>query len=156
LYGGFLIHAENGRVQGRVQIQADDIRRLLFEVRIIAGQITFQPMRPDTGRSPDSVNRILADAQMLGQFAARPMGRTVHWFPARCLQNSGLQPGRDHRGFFARMPDQRKALDSLLFKSRFLQRDRRSCRLEPLLNLTVRSPLRQHWNQARSKYIACW
>src|SRR3954452_16200368 len=73
LYSGLFIHAENGGVRGRIQVQANDRRRFLFEIGIIAGHITFQPMRPDSGSSPDSVNRILADAQMLGQLAARPI-----------------------------------------------------------------------------------
>src|SRR3954454_6672212 len=70
LYRGLFIDAENGGVRGRIQVQADDRRRFLFEIGIIAGHITFQPMRPDSGRSADSVNCILADAQMLGQLAA--------------------------------------------------------------------------------------
>src|SRR3954463_7968020 len=97
-----------------------------------------------SGSSPDSVNCILADAQMLGQLAARPMGRTIHWLPASCLQYLGLQLGRDHGWLLARMSNQSKTRDPLLFKSRFPQRDRRSCCFEPFLNLAVRSPLRQH------------
>src|SRR5258708_27344145 len=63
LDSAFLIHAENCRVQRWLKIQANDICRLLFKLRIIADHVTTQPMRLQTEMTPDSADAGLAQAQ---------------------------------------------------------------------------------------------
>ena len=45
LDGGFLIDAEHGGMLRRPKIQADNVGRFAFELRIVAGQVTLQTMR---------------------------------------------------------------------------------------------------------------
>jgi hypothetical protein len=90
LDSAFLIHAENRRVQRRLKIQANDICRLLFKLRIIADHITTQPMRLQTEMTPDSADAGLAQAQFFGQSIAAPMSRSVARTLAGELQNPRL------------------------------------------------------------------
>ena len=97
LNGSFLIDAEHGGMLRRPQIQADDIGRFAFELRIIAGQVTFQAMGFQASFFPDPMHSVLADSQRGGQFAATPMGGTIAGFLAGGRQNLGPQRRSQHR-----------------------------------------------------------
>ncbi len=73
LDGGFLIDVENGGMLRRPQIEADNVGRFAFELRIVAGQVTLQAVGFETGFFPDPMYRVFADTQRGRQFAATPM-----------------------------------------------------------------------------------
>jgi hypothetical protein len=87
----------------RPQIQADNVGRFVFELRIVAGQVTLQAVGFETGFLPDPMHSVLADTQRCRQFAATPMGGTVVGFLARGRQNPGPQSGSQNRGLLAGM-----------------------------------------------------
>ena len=77
LDSALLIDTEDRSVYRRLKVQANDVSRLLFKLRIITGHITTQPMRLNTEMAPDTAHARLANAQLFGQPIATPVGRTV-------------------------------------------------------------------------------
>ena len=75
---GLLVHAEHRRMLRRVQVQPDHVGRLGLEVRIVGGQVAFEPMRLDAVLGPDARHRHVRDAaQFGGQLARGPVRRAV-------------------------------------------------------------------------------
>src|ERR1700756_5189400 len=85
-----LIDTEDRSVYRRLKVQANDVGRLLFKLRIIAGHVTTQPMRLNTEMAPDTAHARLANAQLSGQPIAAPVGRTVSGTLTRGLQDTRL------------------------------------------------------------------
>jgi hypothetical protein len=56
LDSALLIDTEHRRVERRLKLQANDVGRLLFKLRIIAGHVTTQPMRLNTEMAPDTAH----------------------------------------------------------------------------------------------------
>jgi hypothetical protein len=54
---GHLIDAEDCGMGGRVELEADDLSRLAFEIRIRARRVAFQPVRLEAGPFPDASDR---------------------------------------------------------------------------------------------------
>src|SRR6266478_6274912 len=77
LDSALLIDTEDRSVYRRLKVQANDVSRLLFKLRIITGHISAQPMRLNTEMAPDTAHARLAKAQLFGQPIATPVGRTV-------------------------------------------------------------------------------
>jgi hypothetical protein len=48
---GLLIHAEYGRVLGRLKVEPDDVGRLLLEVRIVRDLVMLEAVRLDLEQS---------------------------------------------------------------------------------------------------------
>jgi hypothetical protein len=103
LDGGFLIDAEHGGMLRRPQIQADNVGRFAFELRIIAGQVTLQTIGFQASFFLDPMHCILADSQCGRQFAATPMRGTVAGFLAGSRRNPGSQSRSQNRGLLAGM-----------------------------------------------------
>jgi hypothetical protein len=55
-----LIDTEHSGMMGRIQVQPDDVGSLGFEIRIIAGHVALQPVRLQSGLSPDAMHGIFA------------------------------------------------------------------------------------------------
>ena len=66
LDSALLIDAEDRSVYRWLKIQANDICRLLFKFRVIAGHVTTQPMRLNAEMAPDTAHARLANAQLFG------------------------------------------------------------------------------------------
>ncbi len=86
LNGSLLIHAEHCRMPWWIQVQADDIGGLRFKVRIVAGHVTLQPMRLQSGLFPGAIHSVFADTQDRRQLAATPMCRSIRRLLARSRQ----------------------------------------------------------------------
>ena len=74
---GLFVHAEHCGVCRRIQIKANHVSRLGFEVRIVRGHVALEPMRLQSVFSPDARHHHVRDRQRLSQFTAAPMGRAV-------------------------------------------------------------------------------
>ena len=59
-----LIDAEHRRVRRRVQIQPNDVGRLLLKVRIVRGHVALDPMRLESVLAPHTRHHHVADVQM--------------------------------------------------------------------------------------------
>ena len=90
LDSALLINAEDRSVYRWLKIQANDVCRLLFKLRIIANHVTTQPMRLDAEMTPDTAHARLANAQIFGQPIAAPVGRTVRGTLPGELQDTRL------------------------------------------------------------------
>src|SRR6266404_4733930 len=77
LDSALLIDTEDRSVYRRLKVQANDVSRLLFKLRVIAGHVPTQPMRLNAEMAPDTAHARLAKAQLFGQPITAPMGRTV-------------------------------------------------------------------------------
>ncbi len=94
LNGRLLVHVENDRMPRRIDIQTNNVGRLGPEIRIIRGQVAFQPMRLQTCSFPAPSHHHVADAQLPGQLARALVSRAVRRRLASPGQNADLQPGR--------------------------------------------------------------
>jgi hypothetical protein len=72
LNGGLLIHAEHCRMPRWIQVQADDIGGLRFKVRIVAGHLTLQPMRQQSGLFRGAMRSVFADTPACGDSSVDP------------------------------------------------------------------------------------
>ena len=79
------------RVLWRIQIQADDVRRLALEVRIVGSHVALQSMGLEAGFPPDTMHHRLADAECGGEFAAGPVGGTVARLAAGRVEDASAQ-----------------------------------------------------------------
>ena len=77
LNGALFIHAEHCSVGRRLEIEADNIGRLGFEGRIVAGHVMTPPGRLQTGLGPDTSDPHVTAAQLGGELARTPMRGTV-------------------------------------------------------------------------------
>ena len=75
---GLFIDAEDGRMLRRIQIQPDDLRRLLLEIGIGRSQVALQSMRLQAGPFPRALDQ---------SCAARPAGR-----PAAASTSGSCRP----------------------------------------------------------------
>lgn len=138
----------------RIQIQTNDIGGLALEVWIIAGHVPFQTVGFHTGNSPNPVYCVFADVQFAGQFADRPMCRTVLRFPARGFQNPCLQLGRDDGWLLAWILKFQKSAPPSL-RNRFFHRENGwSCGLQAFLNLRITAAIGQHQHHTCSQDIS--
>src|SRR5258708_13289467 len=90
LDSALLIDTEDRRAYRRLKVQANDVGRLLFKLRIITDHISTQPMRLNTEMAPDTAHARLPKAQLFGQPIATPVGRTLSGTLTRALQDPPL------------------------------------------------------------------
>src|SRR5260370_21645121 len=63
LDSALLIDTEDRSVYRRLQVDANDVRRLLFKLGVIARHVTTQPMRLNSDTAPDPYYARFANAQ---------------------------------------------------------------------------------------------
>ena len=90
LDGTLFVDTEHCGVKRRFEVQADDISRLLFKVRVGTGHIAAQSMGLDPGPSPDPSHPAVGNVQMPSQLSGAPMSRTIGRRLLSRLQNPGL------------------------------------------------------------------
>src|SRR6266699_1124816 len=95
-----LIDAKHCRMGRRVQVQANDVRRLLLKVRIVRGHVALDALGLESMLAPHPRHHHVADIQMRRELARRPMGRTARRV-ARALQNPRFQLRGEYRGHLA-------------------------------------------------------
>src|SRR5262249_18286014 len=67
LNSALLIDKEHCSFDRRLKIQANDVGRLLFKLRVIAGHVPTYPMRLNTELAPDAAHARLTKAQLFGK-----------------------------------------------------------------------------------------
>ena len=152
LNSSFLIDAEHGGMLRRPQIQADNVGRFTFELRIVTGQVTLQAMGFQASFFPDSMHRVLADAQCCGQFAATPMRGTVAGFLAGGRQNPCPQRRGQNRGLLAGMIGV-ESVEPAFEEALLPADDGGSTRLQPALNDIERGSFCQHQDELSAKDV---
>jgi hypothetical protein len=92
-----LVHRQNHRVGGRIDIEADDIGELLEELRVLRQLEGSHPVGREAMRFPDALNADHADADGLGHGAGGPV-RGLPWRIGQGqLDNPGNGLGRQRR-----------------------------------------------------------
>src|SRR5271169_2374425 len=91
------INTEDRSVDRRLKIQANNVGRLLFKLRVVAGHVTTRALRLNTEMAPDTADTGLANAQLFGQSIAAPVGcpvgRTLTGgLQETCLALGGTRP----------------------------------------------------------------
>ena len=84
-------------------VQTENVGLFALELGIVAGQVTLQAVRLQTGLLPHPMHSVLADSRRCRQFAATPMRGTVAGFLAGGRQNPGPQSRSQNRGLLAGM-----------------------------------------------------
>src|SRR5260221_9659370 len=85
-----LIDTAHCSVERWLKVQANDVGRLLFKLRAIAGHVPTHSMRLNTEIAPDTAHARLTNAQLFGQPIPAPMGRTISRTLTRGLQDTRL------------------------------------------------------------------
>ncbi len=93
LHGGLFVDAEDGGMPRRIEVEAKDIGGLGLKVGIVGGHVALQAMRLEIGLAPDAVDQVFADAEMLSEFATRPVGGAVAGLAAGGVEDAGAQTG---------------------------------------------------------------
>ena len=91
LNSALFIDAEDGGMGGRLQVESNDVGRLLLEFRVIADQVTAPAVRLKAVPSPNPRNRHVIGAKLDGQPAAAPVGGSVLRATTGPLQNARLK-----------------------------------------------------------------
>ena len=153
LDGGFLIDAEHGGMLRRPQIQADNVGRFAFELRIITGQVTLKAMGFQASFFPDPMHSVLADSQRCRQFPATPMRGTIAGFLAGRRQNPGPQSRSQDRGLLAGMISI-QPIEPGLEEALLPANDRGSTGLQPALDGVEGGSVCQHQDELGAKDVA--
>src|SRR5262252_4823452 len=90
LNSALLVDTEHCSLDRRLKIQANDVGRLLFKLRVIAGHVPTHPMRLNTEIAPDTAHARLTNAQLFGKPIAAPVGRTISGTLTGGLQDTRL------------------------------------------------------------------
>ena len=131
------IHAEDGGMHRRFQIQPDDVGGFLFELRIITGQVAARAVRLQPKLAPHPANGRLADPHGLRQPVTTPVGRTVGRSASSQFQNARF--GLRRQPAVRRAPIARiEPGQTLLLKALFPNTDVPSGASQPLINFAVR------------------
>ena len=93
LDGTLFIDTKDHGVSRRVQVEADDVRRLGFKVWVITYHVVTQTMRLQPVTIPDPGHGHVRRSQFLGQAAATPLGRAIIGSTPRPLQDTSFQLG---------------------------------------------------------------
>src|SRR6266436_10086744 len=88
LDSALLIDTEDRSVYRRLKVQANDVGRLRFKLRVIAGHVPAQPMRLNTEMAPDTADARLTNAQLFGKPIAAPVGPTISGTVTRGLEDT--------------------------------------------------------------------
>src|ERR1700759_2217293 len=87
------IDTEDRGVERWLHVQTNNVSRLLFKLRVVAGHVTTRAMRLNTEMAPDPADTGLAHAQLFGQPIAAPMGGPIGRTSPRGLHDPGLPLG---------------------------------------------------------------
>src|ERR1700751_1363033 len=93
LDSALLIDTEHCSVEWRLKVHANDVGRLLFKLRVIAGHVPTHSMRLNTEMAPDTAHARLTNTQLFGKPIAAPMGLTISGTLTRGLQDTRLGLG---------------------------------------------------------------
>src|SRR6516165_6985680 len=85
-----LVDTEHCGLDRRLKIQANDVGRLLFKLRVIAGHVSTHPMGLNTEMAPGAAHARLTNAQLFGKPIAAPVGRTISRTLTRGFQDTRL------------------------------------------------------------------
>lgn len=100
----FLIDAEDGGMLRRVQIQPNNLGRLVLEVGIVRRQVPLQPMRLEAMPSPDPGDHHMREPKHLRQPSRTPVGRPILRPAAGPVENPGFHLRSEHRGGLSTVP----------------------------------------------------
>ena len=78
LDSALLIDTEDRSVYRRLKVQANDVGRLFFKLRVIAGDVTTQPMRLNAEMAPETAHTGLEN---FDQPIATPVASYRRWNP---------------------------------------------------------------------------
>lgn len=98
--GGLLVDAEDGRVLRRVHAS-----RLVSKVRLVAGQLLLQAVRPQIGFLPHQSHGVLADTQSRSYLAAVPGCGASPGSLLVAIRIRACSLGGHHRGPLSGMSD---------------------------------------------------
>ena len=127
---------------------------LVFKLRIVAGHVALQAVRPQASLGPDAMHGVFTDAQRRGQLTAAPVRGTIAGFLASGPQNAGAQKRGQHPGALAGMMGI-EAIQTGCQEPLLPTNDRRSCGLQPLLDRAKGRTVGQHQDQLGAEHVSC-
>ena len=144
-----LVQREDRRMLGRIQIQADHVGGLAFEVGIVRRHVALGPMRLDGSPAPDSLHQHVADPKLPGKLAGAPVGRAVSGLALGTCQNPRLHP-RGHRRRLATLVPGVHPRDAMLEETSPPAADVGTTAAKSFLNTVVGFAVGQHQDHTRT------
>ena len=90
LHSALLSDAEDRGVYRRLKVQANDICRLLFKLKVIASHLSEEAVMLNIEMAPDTADARLANAQIFGRPISPPVVRTVRLSLTHEVQDTRL------------------------------------------------------------------
>src|SRR5271166_3357770 len=154
LDGTLFVDTEHRGAQWWLEVQANDIGRLLFKLRIGAGHVAAQSMGLDLGPRPHASNPAVRNAQMSSQLSGAPMSRTIGRGLFSRLQNPGFLADDLLRDNLATMP-RIQTRQAFFNKSRFPPRYEVLTTALLLTDGSIRLPSRELKDYLRTPHFSC-
>jgi hypothetical protein len=148
----FLVDAKDRSMLGRFEVKRNNVRSLLFEVRVVREHVTLDAMGFESSPRPHSCHEHVAHSQDLRQFSGAPMRGAVHGLSARPIQNPRFHPGRPRLDLTSSMA-RVNARQSLSKKSVLPPCDVRAAATQSLLDRAVALTVIQHQDQPRPTHV---
>src|SRR5258705_6785760 len=98
-----LVHAEDRRMRGWVEIQSDDISGFFLELRIVRGHVALDPMGSQAMLAPHARDHHVTDTKMCPELACAPVRRPIGGRAPRGFENAGLKPWSQNRSDLTQM-----------------------------------------------------
>jgi len=139
----------------RIQVQANDVRRLPLKVGIVAGHVTFESVWLQLGLRQYPLYRRMTHLQVCRKLPARPVSAAV-W---RLLLDPADYPrlhGRRCRPWATPLVPRFQTGDARLLETGFPPRDRRLGCAERAHDLFVSHTVRKRKDQLCAKHIPRW
>lgn len=96
LYRRLLVGGKDGGVLRGIEIQPDDVRRLLIEVRVVREHVVLHPMRLEAS-APHTRDKHMTEAEHLRQFLGTPARTSVRRRLVRLREDPRFHGWRAHR-----------------------------------------------------------
>src|SRR5215469_12791479 len=130
----------------RVQIQPNNVGRLLLKIRIIRGHVAFYVVRLKAVLTPHPCHHHVADLQMRSEFARAPVGYSTRRCVSRRLQNPRFQFRCQHGSDLPQMAAV-ESRDALLGKSSAPTSDKTPAAVDALRHFIPGMPFGQQQDQ---------
>ena len=116
LDGALFIDAKDGRMDWRLQIQANDVCSLSFKIRVVAGHVAAKPVGLQSGFGQNTGDSRMVGAKFGRQLPSTPVRRAILGFLLGRLQNLSFELGGLLAGYLTTMTTE-KTCQALVHKA---------------------------------------
>ena len=151
----FFINTKDRCMLGRIHVEADHIRGLLFEIGVVRHHVAFESMRLKSSSLPNSRHHHVIHTEVFRELSGGPMARAVRWLSSCPIKNSSLQFRRSFLGSLASM-SRVQSRQAVFFEALLPSTDVAPIATEGFRERRIRFSLRQTKYEPRSPNVFRW